>query len=110
MTAATDALNGAFRLDLKLRGLQAATRLVIDQDADTVRVHVVLPEPRHVRAWAKQMGVEAETGEPTRNGGTTWWYRHTVAAIRRDGLDIRVSSTAMALDLDAASMTEPVPA
>jgi hypothetical protein len=108
MTATTDALNGAFTLDLRLRGMEAATRLVIEQHVNGVHVQVMLPEPRDVHAWAKQMGVEAVTGQPAQINGRGWWYRHTTARIKRDGLIVHVGAVQMALDPDDASMTEPV--
>ena len=108
MSVVTDELNRSFKLDVKLRGLEAATRLVVEQDALGVRVQAVLPEPRHVHAWAKQMGVQAVTGEPEQTGGQGWWYRHTAAVIKRDGLRIHVGAVQMALDPDDVSMTGPV--
>jgi hypothetical protein len=110
VSATANGASGAFFLTLDLRGLDAPRRVIIDQDARGVHVHVTLAEPRQVHAWAKQMGVDAETGEPTQQGGDTWWYRHTRAQISREGLTVRVNATQMALDPQSASMTGPVTA
>lgn len=108
MTATTDDLTGTFRLDLKLRGLQAATRLIVEQDAHGVRVQAILPEPRYVFAWARQMDAEVVTGEPAQINGQGWWYRHTTAQIKRDGLHVYVGAVQTAPEPDDLSMTEPV--
>ncbi len=108
MSVQTDETNKTFELTLKLAGLDAPKALRVTQDQSGVRVMVSLESPRQVHAWAKQMGTVAETREPTQLGGDTWWYRHTVASIRRDGLYVQVTAVQMALDPDAVSMTEPV--
>lgn len=107
MTATADPLNGSFRLDLVLRGLDAPLSMIIDQYPDRVFVHVVLAEPEQVHAWAAQMGVQAVTRDPIQTGGG-WWSGHTDAVIRRDGLTIQVSSAQLAEDRDALSMAGPV--
>ncbi len=108
MTVVVDEVNGMFDLTLKLQDLDGIKGMRITQGDDGVRVLVSIASPRQVHAWAKQMGVQAETREPTQAGGATWWYRYTVASLRREGLYIQVTAVQMALELDAAAMTEPV--
>ncbi len=110
MSVTTNELNKSFELTLKLAGLDAPRAVRVTQDQAGVRVMFSLESPRQVHAWAAQMGTAAETQEPTQLGGETWWYRHTVASVRREGLYIQVTAVQMALELDDASMTEPVTA
>lgn len=97
-----------FELTVKLAGLDAPKALRIAHDAAGVRVMVSLESPRQVHAWAQQMGTVVETKDPTQLGGDTWWYRHTVASIKRDGLYIQVTAVQMALDLDSLPVAEAV--
>jgi hypothetical protein len=111
MSVETDEANDTFELTVKLAGLDTPKAVRVTQDGENgVRVMISIESPRQVHAWARQMGTVAETKEPTQLGGGTWWYRHTVASIRREGLYIQVTAVQMALDLDDASMTEPVTA
>lgn len=110
MSVQTDPLNATFRLHVALYGLDAPLGMAVDQDPDGVRVHVTLAEPAQVHAWAAQMGTVAETGQPAQINGRGWWYRHTNAVVKRDGLRIEVAAVQVAQDPDAAQMTGPVTA
>lgn len=110
MTAVADPLNGTFRADLKLRDVGAPRRIVIDQDTSGVRLDVTLNEPGDVRAWAAQMGVETQVHEPHQNTPRGWWYQHTTATLKRDGLEIRVGSVEIAEDREMTKSVKKVTA
>lgn len=105
MTATTDTLNGSFRLDLTLRDLGTPTRLAVSQDTSGVHVDIALAEPSQVDAWAWQMGVAAQVNDAHQLNGEGWWYQHTTAHLKRDGLHIHVGAVRIAHDRE---MTRPV--